>query len=47
MRQGSRVVPAGDVAWDDRYDVLVIGAGAAGFPAALIAVTLLAPHVTG
>ena len=35
MRQSHRVVPAGEVTWDDTYDVVVVGAGAAGFPAAL------------
>jgi succinate dehydrogenase/fumarate reductase flavoprotein subunit len=35
MRRGRRPVRASDVTWDDAYDVVVIGAGAAGFPAAL------------
>src|SRR5947207_4192107 len=35
MRPSHRVVPARDVTWDDTYDVVVVGAGAAGFPAAL------------
>src|SRR5438309_3460703 len=37
MRQGRRVVPASEVTWDDTYDVVVVGAGAGGFPAALFA----------
>src|SRR5436190_23168058 len=28
-------VRANDVTWDDAYDIVVVGAGAAGFPAAL------------
>src|SRR6478735_9323433 len=35
MRRSNRVVPAGEVTWDDTYDVVVVGAGAAGFPSAL------------
>ena len=35
MLRSRKVVDAKDVAWDDTYDVLVVGAGAAGFPAAL------------
>ena len=37
MGRGTKVVPASDVTWDETYDVVVVGAGAAGFPAALIA----------
>ena len=40
MSRTSRVVPAHEVTWDDTYDVVVVGAGAAGFPAALHAANL-------
>ncbi len=39
-RRGLRVASAGAIAWDDAYDIVVAGAGAAGFPAALIAARL-------
>jgi 3-oxosteroid 1-dehydrogenase len=35
MKQGAKVVHEGQIAWDATYDVVVVGAGAAGFPAAL------------
>src|ERR671931_257360 len=35
MRRSRRVAAADDVRWDDAYDVVVVGAGAAGLPAAL------------
>jgi 3-oxosteroid 1-dehydrogenase len=35
MLRSRKVVDAKDVTWDDTYDVVVVGAGAAGFPAAL------------
>jgi len=35
MLRSRKVVDARDVAWDDTYDLVVVGAGAAGFPAAL------------
>src|SRR5437867_3606845 len=35
MAQSRKVVDAGQVTWDDAYDIVVVGAGAAGFPAAL------------
>src|SRR5438128_2666824 len=35
MLPSRKVVDARDVVWDDTYDVVVVGAGAAGFPAAL------------
>jgi 3-oxosteroid 1-dehydrogenase len=35
MLRSQKVVDAGGVTWDDTYDVVVVGAGAAGFPAAL------------
>jgi 3-oxosteroid 1-dehydrogenase len=35
VRLSQRVVDAGQVSWDETYDVVVVGAGAAGFPAAL------------
>jgi 3-oxosteroid 1-dehydrogenase len=35
MRLSQKVVSAADVAWTESYDVVVVGAGAAGLPAAL------------
>ncbi len=35
MRRGRRLLRSGESNWDDTYDVVVVGAGAAGFPAAL------------
>ncbi len=35
MARSRKVVSAGEVTWDDGYDVVVVGAGAAGFPSAL------------
>ena len=35
MAGGWKPVRADEIAWDDTYDVVVVGAGAAGFPAAL------------
>jgi 3-oxosteroid 1-dehydrogenase len=35
MGRGPKPVPASEVSWDGSYDVVVVGAGAAGFPAAL------------
>jgi 3-oxosteroid 1-dehydrogenase len=35
MAGGRKPVRTNEVAWDDAYDVVVVGAGAAGFPAAL------------
>jgi 3-oxosteroid 1-dehydrogenase len=35
MGQGRKPVRASEVAWDDAYDIVVVGAGAAGLPAAL------------
>ena len=37
MGRGRRVVPASEISWDETHDVVVVGAGAGGFPAALIA----------
>jgi hypothetical protein len=35
MGQGRKPVPASEISWDESHDVIVVGAGAAGFPAAL------------
>jgi 3-oxosteroid 1-dehydrogenase len=35
MLRSRKVVDAKDVVWDDTYDVVVVGAGAAGPPAAI------------
>jgi 3-oxosteroid 1-dehydrogenase len=35
VRRSQRVVDAESVSWDESFDVVVVGAGAAGFPAAL------------
>ena len=35
VARSRKVVSANEVTWDDAYDVVVVGAGAAGFPAAL------------
>src|SRR5436190_7843381 len=35
MRRSRKVLPVSDVAWDETHDVVVVGAGAAGLPAAL------------
>jgi 3-oxosteroid 1-dehydrogenase len=35
MGRRRKPVRSGEVSWDDAYDVIVVGAGAAGFPAAL------------
>jgi 3-oxosteroid 1-dehydrogenase len=35
MRRSGKVVGADQVSWDETHDVVVVGAGAAGFPAAL------------
>ena len=35
MRRGQKVIEAAEVSWDDAYDIVVVGAGAAGFPTAL------------
>src|SRR6059058_4332343 len=35
MGAGRKPARASDVSWDDTFDVVVVGAGAAGFPAAL------------
>jgi 3-oxosteroid 1-dehydrogenase len=35
MAGGRKPVRTSEVAWDDTYDIVVVGAGAAGFPAAL------------
>jgi 3-oxosteroid 1-dehydrogenase len=35
VRRGRKIIEAAEVSWDDAYDIVVVGAGAAGFPAAL------------
>jgi succinate dehydrogenase/fumarate reductase flavoprotein subunit len=35
MIRSGKVISAGEVTWDDGYDVVVVGAGAGGFPSAL------------
>src|SRR5205814_9255090 len=35
MKRSAKVVAQDQIAWDATYDVVVVGAGAAGFPAAL------------
>lgn len=40
MGRSRKVMRAGDATWDDVYDVVVVGAGAAGFPSALNAARL-------
>jgi 3-oxosteroid 1-dehydrogenase len=35
VRRGRKIIEAAEVSWDDTYDIVVVGAGAAGFPTAL------------